>query len=725
MSRVPVLFQANSTECGVACLAMVLSYHGHRMSVRQAREVCALGRDGVSAGSLARTARGLGLNVVGRKPAAVEPGAIRLPAIAHWEGNHFVVVERIGRRRVHVVDPRFGRRRLTRAEFDAGLGKAVLELWPTARFTPKPVDTEPFWRGYARSLLRLRGTRALLGQIVLASLVLQALGLAVPLLVGLVAEDVHGLRQPSALALIGAGTILAVAAQLVTAYLRSTVVIHLQGRLDVHALVGFCAHLLRLPLRYFQQRSTGDVMMRIGSIAVLRELLTTQTLSSILDAGMVATYVAILLVMDVPSGLLVLGVIGLQAAVLAGSVRWIRERMAADLAAQAEAQSHVVETLTGIATLKASAAEERTLSQWTELFLVWMRTTLRRSHAAAVVDGLAGALRMLTPLAVLWIGTTRVLAGDLSLGTMLAATWLSAAVAAPLSVLVSNGQRLQLAGAQLQRLADVLETEPEFSSAPAVERPSVRGEVEFRDVGFRYEEESPLALEGVSFRIEPGQRVAVVGRTGAGKSTLGMLLLGLYPPSEGAILIDGFSLPDRDPRQVRAASGVVLQEPLVFAGTIADNITLRDPLISREEVERAARLAELHDEITAFPMKYDSRLSERGGGLSGGQKQRLAIARALVRRPVLLLLDEATSHLDSVTEARIHQNLRAVGCTQVIVAHRLSTIRDADLILVLEKGRLVEHGRHHGLLAGRGRYADLVAAQVGTPTHPNELAERR
>ena len=712
---VPVMFQASRTECGPACLAMVVSYHGRQMSVREARDFCGAGRDGVSAGALARAARQLGMSAAGRVASPVGLAATRLPAIAHWEDDHYVVVERAGPWRVHVVDPRFGRRRMTRPEFFAGLGQALVECRPGERFERTQIAREAFWLSYARSLLRLPGTRPLLAQVTFATVLLQALGLAIPIAIIAVGRGLGLQGRPPLLGLLGAGIALVALAQLVTTYLRSTVVLRLQGRLDAYAVVGFCSHLMRLPLRYFQQRSTGDISMRIASIASLRELLTTQTLSSVLDTGMVLSYLVILLVIDVPSGLAVAVAVAAEIALLAGSFRWIRERMAADLAAQATAQGQIVETLEGIATVKASAAEERALTQWSEMFLTWMKTTLRRGHATAVIDAAAGSLRALTPLFVLWLGANRVMHGGMSLATVLAVTWMAAAAVAPLASLLASGQQLQLAGAALQRLADVLENKPEYPQGALVSRQRPLGRIEFRDVSFSYDLDRTFALKDLSLRIEPGQKIAVVGRSGAGKSTFGLLLLGMYQPTHGQILAGGVPLAEIDPRSLRGRSGVVLQEPFVFGGTIRENITFNDSSIGADEVELAARLAELHDEVAALPMKYQTQLAARGGGLSGGQRQRLALARALVHRPDLLVLDEATSHLDAVIESRIRANLQEVGCTQVIIAHRLSTVRNADRIIVLDRGRLAEQGTHDELLVSGAQYAELIGAQLGEP----------
>lgn len=713
--RVSVRFQLNATECGAACLAMLLSFHGRPTRVAEVRELTGVGRDGLNASTIIAAAGRYGLRM---KAFALQPSdfdKVPMPAIVHWSFDHFVLVERWSPNKVVIVDPASGRRTVTAQEFSNHFTGVVLAAEPAADFDRQTTSATPQWLAYVRSLFSQPGV---LLQVLGASLVLQALGLAIPLLTKIVVDDVLASGQDKLLPVIGLGLAIIVLGQMLTAYLRSVLLLSLQVNVDRQLMQGFFSHLLALPYRFFEQRTAGDLMMRLSSNAQVREILTSQTISVVIDGSLMLVCLAFLLAQAPSFGAIVLAIAVVQGALLLGSRRAMHELTQRDLIAQSESQAYLVEALKGVATLKASGAEERALAHWSGLYADQLTASVRRGHLSATIDTMLTVLRVLTPLVLLWYGAQQVLDGEMSLGTMLALQALAASILTPLASLVANAQRLQMVGAHLDRLSDVLEATPEPSGGTTLD---VAGRVDAEQISFRYDDHSAPVLHDVSVTIEPGQKVALVGRSGSGKSTLAKLLLGLYEPTHGKVRFDGIALQELDRHSLRRQVGAVLQEPVLFSGSIRQNIAFNDPNICHEQVVEAARLAGIHDEIVSLPMGYDTWLAEGGGGLSGGQRQRLALARALVHRPAVLVLDEATSHLDTATEALVEQHLRDLDCTRIVIAHRLSTVRDADLILVMDEGQIVERGTHDELIGRGGMYA-VLAQQPANVARPEVAA---
>jgi ABC-type bacteriocin/lantibiotic exporter with double-glycine peptidase domain len=476
-------------------------------------------------------------------------------------------------------------------------------------------------------------------------------------------------------------------------------------------MLGFFEHLLSLPYRFFQQRANGELLARVSSNTAIRDVLTGQLLSGLLDGALVVVYLAILLWQS-PLFAAVVVVIGLlQVALMLLSNRKLRELMQRDLAAQGKSQACMTEALVGIATLKAAGREERAFEQWSNLYYDQLNVSVRRSYLAGVVDTGLGLVRTFSPLVLLWFGAREVFNGTMDVGTMLALNALAGIFLTPLMSLVAGGQRLQLVQAHFERVGDVLEAAPEQDQSDVLVAPRLNGGIELKNVGFRYDPAAAPVLRNLNLQVAAGQKVALVGPSGSGKSTLLKLLVGLHQPTEGDIFYDGLDLRRLNLRALRQQFGVVMQDAFIFSGTIRSNIAFNRSDIALEQVVRAATIAALHDDIAAMPMGYETFVSEGGNAFSGGQRQRLAIARALAHAPSILLLDEATSHLDVVSEQRVEQQLSRQDCTRIVVAHRLSTVRDADLIVVLDHGAIVEQGSHEELLARGGLYARLAQSQ--------------
>jgi ABC-type bacteriocin/lantibiotic exporter with double-glycine peptidase domain len=689
---------------------MVLGYFGRRVGIHEVRDGIDAGRGGANALALMQAARRFGLRARAVKVGMADLPFVSCASILHWEFNHFVVFERLADRFAYIVDPAVGGRRVTLDHFSTSFTGVALLFEPGEAFQTRRAAPLPAW-SYVKSLLS-DGDQ--LPRIVVTSFLLQLFALAAPAFAGTIVDRVVPRADYHLLGVLSCGYASIAVFGFLSTLVRAHLLVQWRTHMDVRLTMGFVEHLLSLPFKFFQQRAHGDLMMRLSSNATIREIVTSGAVSALIDGSLVLLYLLLLFVVNPTIGCVALCLAMIQLGVLLATRRRQKELMSEMLHVQALSQSYQFEMLSGIETIKAMGAEQQAIDRWTNLFVDTTNVSLQRGALNATLEAIVVSMRQFAPFVVLAIATEMVLDGSLTLGTAIGINALAMAFLSPIATLVTTANQLQLFGSYFERVYDVLSVDSEEGGQATVDAGSLEGGISVDDVSFRYEEAGPLVLKRIDLRVEPGQFVAIVGPSGSGKSTLAALLLALYRPTSGHVLFDGRDLSTMNIGMVRRQCGIVLQHTYMFSGSIRSNIAMSDPTASLDDVVSAAKVAGLHDEIAAMPMGYNTLVMENGGALSGGQAQRLALARALLRKPAILLLDEATSALDAVTEGEVQRGLQALECTRIVIAHRLSTIANADVILVMDKGSIVERGTHEELLARQGRYFDLVTRQISS-----------
>jgi ATP-binding cassette subfamily B protein len=551
--------------------------------------------------------------------------------------------------------------------------------------------------------------------VLLASFVVQLFSLANPLLIQVIIDKVISQRSLDTLHILGMALVVVTLMEGVIGALRTFLFTDTTNRIDLRLGSEVIDHLLRLPLGYFDRRPVGELGTRIAELEKIRNFLTGQALMTLLDAAFSVIYIIVMAIYSVQLTFIALGVLPIQVALtLLGAPLFRRQyRQAAE--ENARTQSHLVEVLTGIQTVKAQNVEMISRWKWQDLYGKYISRTFEKTITGTALTETSQVLQKLSQLLVLWVGASLVLSGDMTLGQLIAFRIISGYVTQPLLRLSSIWQSIQELKVSFERLADVVDTPEESDEADKqkIPLPPIAGEVRFDDLCFSFTPQGAQVLRHIDFTIAAGTFVGVVGQSGSGKSTLTKMLARLYSPGSGRILIDNYDIDKVELYSLRRQIGIVPQEPLLFTGTVAENIALTDPDASSDAIVQAARLACAHDFIMELPAGYSSNVGERGAGLSGGQRQRLALARTLLSQPRLLVLDEATSALDYDTERRVCDNLldNLKHCTVFFITHRLSTIRRADLIVMMHEGAVVETGTHDELMERRGRYYALYRQQ--------------
>ena len=710
---VPTVLQMEATECAAACLGMILAFHRRWVPLEGLRIRCGVSRDGANAASILRTAREYGLLAKGFRCATDNLCEIPFPMILFWGYNHFVVLEGVRGKRFYLNDPHDGPARITREEFEAKYTGVCLGF-------ERGPDFEEGGRkpGLIRGLQdRFAQSRRPFLFVSLATLALLGPGLAIPALLKVFVDDVLIGQNDRWTTELLMGLLLAAVVQGTLIWIQRTFLARMETRLSIVTTARFFWHVVTLPMVFFSQRYAGDLAQRVESNDTVARLLSGELAVNLINLVALAFYGAVMFAHDAPLTLVVLGIVAVNLVVLRLAARARENANRRLLKEHGRVAGASVSGVSMIETLKASGREGDFFARWSGIQTNALAAQQELGFVTALVNVAPPLLNALGLVAVLGVGGLRILDGALTIGGLVAFQALAQRFVGPVDGLVRFGANLQTVRGDIMRLDDVLRYEPDPRTARSMREagsgqadPPARGAVELDGVTFGYKLKDAPLIRDFSLSIPPGRRVALVGGSGSGKSTVARLVCGLLTPWSGQVRIDGRPLSDTPPSRFAETVSHVDQEFVLFKGSVRENVALWDATIPERDIVEALRDAAIHDVIASRRGRYDAPVDEGGRNFSGGQRQRLEIARALARNPAILVLDEATAALGPITEIRIDDRLRRRGCTCLIVAHRLSTIRDADEIVVLERGEIVQRGRHDELIAVSGAYRNLVAA---------------
>lgn len=686
MSQRTVL-QAESSECGLACLAMVADFHGLRLDLAEMRRRFAVSLKGATLSTLIRYGAKLGLSSRPLQLGMDELRQLKLPCILHWDLNHFVVLNRIRGKYIWVLDPAVGERRLTFDQVSASFTGIALELTPNTTFQPEDVRQVVRWRDLISPIEGLfrSGT-----QIFLLALALEIFVMVAPLFNQFVVDEVILTADKELLWVVSIGFTFLLVTQTAIEWFRSWLVLKMSTEVRSQWSLSLFAHLLKLPPAFFEKRHLGDIVSRFGSLAAMQKTLTTALITAVLDGIMALLTLAMMLVYSPMLTLVVVAAVGAFALLRWAFYPALRDAVQEKLNLSARENSYFLETVRGIVPIKLAGREVERGLRWGHLFGDVLDREYREQSLSNLANVLVHFVLGATTLLTLALGANLVIQSVLTVGMLMAFNSYAGTFVTRITSLVGFVMDLQMLGLHRERLSDIALESPEQDVPVETDLSRLDASIELRNVKFRYAEGEPLVLNGINLTIRAGESVAITGPSGCGKTTLMKLLLGLLEPTEGEILYGGVPVQRLGLSAYRSQLSAVLQDDSLMAGSLAENIAFISNSIDMAQVEACARMAAIHDEIAAMPMGYQTMVGDMGSTLSGGQKQRLLLARALYQQPKVLLLDEATSHLDVHNEKAVNAAILSLGITRILVAHRKETIASARRVIALGASEVLE-----------------------------------
>jgi ATP-binding cassette subfamily B protein RaxB len=696
--KLPIILQTETTECALACLGMVAGFHGHNIDLASLRRQYQVSLKGSTLANVIQIASQMHLVTRALKLELTDISQLKVPCILHWNLNHFVVLKEVGPKGITIHDPALGIRIVSNDAFSKSFTGIALELWPNQEFEIAEKKQSIRFRDLTGNIVGLKQSFA---QIVSLALCLEVFSLVSPLFLQLVIDHVIVSADRSLLTTLAIGFGLLMLMNQIIVAARSWMMLYLGTTLNIQWRSNLFDHLIRLPGNYFEKRHLGDVVSRFGSIDQIQRTLTTSFMEAILDGFMTVITLAMMFIYS-PQ----LSLIALIAMSAYGLIRWfwyapLRRSVEEQIVQSAKQQSHFIETIRGVKAIKLFQRQNQRRSTWMSLLVSQVNADVRTQKMQLLYRTSNGILFGVESIAIIWVGAMAILNGDFTVGVLMAFNSYKGQFEGRVSSLIDKYFEFRMLQIQGERLSDIVMTEPENVEGHLVEKADrfAAPTIEISRLHYRFSEQEPFVLDGVNLKIGPGESVAIAGPSGCGKTTLINVLLGVLKPTRGEILIDGMNVNHLGLNGLRGIVGTVMQDDVLFAGSISENISFFDPHADQNWIEECAEMAAISEEIASMPMGYGTLVGDMGTALSGGQKQRVLLARALYKKPKILFLDEATSHLDLAREKQVSDAIRSLNITRIIIAHRPETIATADRIVVLSNGKIINETSSRNFLS--------------------------